>query len=152
MISAMPEQPPPPGNPAAPLLAAARAAVEEKTRRGVYTPELRARLAEPLDMQPDPGFAAGPAWPEVGRTTDVTPDPPIISTRPVVGTAVRAAKGAVRRGLRWYLGPVTAQVTSHNRAVAEVLAEHNRQIVELRREVELLQRRLAETEGHAGPA
>ena len=128
------------------LLARARAAVEENTRRGVYTPEFRALLDEPLDIRPDPAFAAGPAWGEAVRTADIDPEPPVISTRAVVGPLLRGLKGAVRRGLRWYLPPVTAQVTAHNRAVVDVLAEHSREIVRLRREVEAMRRRVAALE------
>ena len=135
-----------PDDPAADLLARARAAVAEKTARGIYTPDLRARLAEPLDLRPDPSFAAGPAWDEAVRTAAISPDPPIISTRPVVGPLIRVLKGAVRRSLRWYVAPVTAQVTAHNQAVVEVLAEHSRHIVELRREVDRLRRRVAALE------
>ncbi len=132
------------------LLARARAAVEEKTRRGVYTPEFRALLDEPLDIRPDPAFAAGPAWDEVVRTAAIDPHPPIISTRPVIGPLLRRLKSAVRRSLRWYLPPVTAQVSTHNQAVVEVLAEHSRYIVELRREVEALRRRVAALEAETG--
>ncbi|HEV7677197.1 MAG TPA: hypothetical protein VGQ42_01355 [Candidatus Dormibacteraeota bacterium] len=131
------------------LLARARAAVEEKTDRGVYTAEFRALLDEPLDIRPDPAFAAGPAWGEALRTADIDPEPPIVSTRPVIGPLVRGLKGAVRRGLRWYLPPVTAQVTAHNRAVVDVLAEHSREIVRLRREVEALRRRVVAVEAQA---
>ena len=128
------------------LLARARAAVADKTARGVYSPEFRARLAEPLDVRPDPSFAAGPAWDEAVRTAAISPDPPIISTRPVIGPVIRALKNLVRRSLRWYIAPVTAQQTSHNQAVIEVLAEHSRHIVELRREVERLRRRVVALE------
>ena len=128
------------------LHARARAAVADKTARGVYGPEFRARLAEPLDIRPDPSFAAGPAWEAAVDTAAISPDPPIISTRPVIGPVIRALKALVRRSLRWYLAPVTAQATSHNQAVIEVLAEHSRHIVELRREVERLRRRVADLE------
>lgn len=131
------------------LLARARAAVAEKTRQGVYSLDLRARLAEPLDLRPDPSFAAGPAWEEARRTTDVSPDPPVISTRPVVGALIRALKRLAARGLRWYFGPVAAQATAHNRAVMEVLDAHSREIVELRREVDRLRRRVVELEAEA---
>ena len=128
------------------LLARARTAVADKTTRGVYSPDFRARLAEPLDIRPDPSFAAGPAWDEAIRTASISPDAPIISTRPVIGPIIRALKSFVRRSLRWYLAPVTAQVSAHNQAVVEVLAEHSRHIVELRREVERLRRRVADLE------
>jgi hypothetical protein len=125
------------------LLARARASVEAKTKRGVYTPELLASLDEPLDFRPDPAFAAGPAWPEAVRTAAVAVEPPARSTRPLAGPVITALKRAVERGLRWYLPPVAEQVSAHNRAVIDVLAEHNKQIVELRAEMEQLRRRLA---------
>lgn len=128
------------------LVARARAAVADKIARGVYSPEFLALLNEPLEIRPDPAFAAGPTWPEAVRTAEVSPDPPIISRRPVVGPILRALKRLVRRSLRWYLAPVTSQVTAHNQAVVEVLAEHSRQIVEMRREVERLRRRVVELE------
>jgi ubiquinone biosynthesis protein UbiJ len=70
----------------------------------------------------------------------------------VIGSVLRALKLALRRSLRWYLAPVTTQVTAHNQAVVEVLAEHSRQIVELRREVDRLRRRVAALEAEAGEA
>jgi hypothetical protein len=134
------------------LLARARAAVAEKTARGIYSPEFRARLAEPLEIRPNPAFAAGPAWDEAVRTATVSPDAPIISTRPVVGRVIRVLKVAARRSLHWYVAPVTGQVTAHNQAVVDVLAEHSRHIVELRREVDQLRRRVAALEARAADA
>jgi hypothetical protein len=125
------------------LLVRARAAVADKRARGIYTPEFVAMLEEPLDIRPDPAFAAGPSWEEAVRTVPVSANAPIVSTRPVIGPLLRALKALVRRSLHWYLAPVTAQVTAHNQAVVEVLAEHSREIVALRREVELLRRRVA---------
>ena len=132
------------------LLARARAAVADKTARGVYTPEFVGLLEEPLEIRPDPAFAAGPSWEEAVRTAAVSAEPPIISTRPVIGPLLRALKLLVRRSLRWYLGPVTAQVSAHNQAVVDVLAEHSREIVELRHEVASLRRRLSALERQAG--
>jgi hypothetical protein len=131
------------------LLERARAAVADKMARGVYSPEFLALLNEPLEIRPDPAFAAGPSWEEAVRTAAVTPEPPIISTRPVVGPVLRALKRALRRSLRWYLAPVAAQVSSHNQAVLEVLEEHSRHIVELRREVDRLRRQVAALEREA---
>ena len=125
------------------VLAVARASVREKHRRGVYTPALLAALNEPLDIRPDPAFAGGVAWPEAVRSVTVTVEPPPVSTRPVAGPVVTALKRAVERALHWYLPPVAEQVTRHNRAVMDVLSEHNRQIVELRREVDQLRQRIA---------
>ena len=133
------------------LLARARAAVADKKARGVYTAEFVALLDEPLDIRPDPALAAGPSWDEAVRTAPVSPDAPIVSTRPLIGPVLRALKSFVRRSLRWYLGPVTAQMSSHNQAVIDVLAEHSREIIELRREVDRL-RRDAERSGGAPPA
>ena len=132
------------------LLARARAAVADKTARGVYTPEFVALLEEPLEIRPDPAFAAGPSWEEAVRTAQVSAEPPIISTRPVIGPFLRALKLLVRRSLRWYLGPVAAQVSAHNQAVVDVLAEHSREIVELRHEVARLRRRVGALERQAG--
>ncbi len=125
------------------LLVRARASVADKRARGIYTPEFVAMLEEPLQIRPDPAFAAGPSWEEAVRTAAVSPDAPIISTRPVIGPLVRALKLIVRRSLRWYIAPVTAQVSAHNQAVIEVLAEHSREIIELRNEVDRLRRQVA---------
>jgi hypothetical protein len=64
------------------------------------------------------------------RTADVSPHPAL--TRPV------AVKRAIRRGLRWYLWPFTAQVTAHNRAVADVVEEHRRALAWMSMEAERL--------------
>jgi len=125
------------------LLARAQAGVADKKARGIYGPAFVALLEEPLEIRPDPAFAAGPAWPEAVRTAPVSPDAPIVSTRPLIGPILRALKSLVRRSLRWYLAPVTAQVSSHNQAVIDVLAEHSRELIELRREVNRLRREAA---------
>jgi len=130
------------------VMAEIRATAAEKRRTGVYTEEFLAALEEPLDIEPDPAFAAGPRWPEVGATAEIHPWAPLISTRPVVGPLIIAAKRLVRRLLRWYLWPVTDQVTVHNRAVAGVLDEHSREIGRLRIEADRLRRRLADIERH----
>ena len=128
------------------ILRRARVMAEEKTRQGAYTPELLAALAEPLDLRPDPAVVAGPAWPEAVRTAAVSVEPPQPSGRAGVGPPLTAVKRAVDRAMRWYLPPVAAQVTRHNQAVLEVLAEHNRQILELRQEVDRLRERVAALE------
>lgn len=128
------------------ILARASASLDAKLQRGAYPPELLDALAEPLDLRPDPEVAGGPAWSEALSTAEVHVGPPPPSSRPGLGPAVTAVKRAVERGLRWYLPPVVAQVTRHNRAVMEVLAEHNRHIVELRSEVDRLRRRVAALE------
>jgi hypothetical protein len=128
------------------LLARASSSVEEKMRRGTYSPGLLAALAEPLDVRPDPSLAGGVAWPEAVRTATVTVEAPPRSTRPLAGPVVTALKRAVQRSLGWYLPPVAEQITRHNRAVIEVLAEHNRQIVDLHQQLARLRRRVAELE------
>ncbi len=132
------------------LLQRARAAAEDKQRRGVYSAELLDALAEPLDLRPDPGIAAGGAWPEVVRSAEVRVEEPPPSTRPLVGPLIGAGRRAVARALRWYLPPVADQVTRHNRAVVDVLQEHNRHIVELHLELERLRRRVAALERELG--
>src|SRR4029077_3460928 len=122
---------------AASLLARARAAAAEKTVRSTYSPEFRALLAEPLDIRPDPV---------------VSPDPEIISTRPLTGPAVRAFKRTVHRSLRWYFASVTAQVTAHNQAVSEVIAEQRDRIVELGHEWDGLRLRVTSLEAELTPA
>lgn len=128
------------------LLAHARALRDDKVQRGVYPPELIDALDEPLDVRPDPDAAGGVTWPEAQRTATVAVEPPPRSTRPAIGPLLTALKRGVNRALHWYLPPVAEQVSRHNHAVVDVLAEHNRQIVELRRELELLRRRVAELE------
>jgi hypothetical protein len=54
------------------------------------------------------------------------------------GPPVSGLKRAIRRALRWYLWPITAHMSGHNRAVAEVAVEHERQLAWLRMELERL--------------
>jgi len=115
------------------ILAEIRAAAADKRRSGTYPPEFLALLEEPLAIDPDPTFVAGPAWQEAVRSADARVDLQLDSTRPLVGSLVVFTKRLVRRALRWYLPPVIDQVNAHHRAVVEVLAEHNRQIADLQR-------------------
>jgi hypothetical protein len=133
------------------LLARARSSLDEKIRQGKYPPALRAALAEPLDIRPEPSFAAGIAWREAVRTASVGVDAPRGSARPFVGPLVTVLKRSVHRGLRWYLPPVAEQVARHNQAVIDVLAEHNRQITALRADLERLRRRVAALEARDRP-
>ncbi len=66
------------------------------------------------------------------------------SARPVIGPSIRLAKRLVRRGLRWYLGPVVAQQTRFNHAVVEMLEKLRLQNEVLTAEVEQLQARTPE--------
>ena len=61
------------------------------------------------------------------------------SARPVIGPTIRLAKRAVRRGLRWYLGPIVAQQTRFNHATVEMLEKLRLQNEALSAEVERLQ-------------
>lgn len=61
------------------------------------------------------------------------------SARPVIGPSIRLAKRAVRRGLRWYVGPIMAQQTRFNHAAVEVLEKLRLQNEALSAEVESLQ-------------
>lgn len=144
MILAMLDEHRTPGELQQRLLAQAERSVAEKSAH--YPRSLRAALAQPLDMRPDPSLVAGVAWPEAVRTARIDGEPPIASSRPVVGPGVRFVKRLIRRSLRWYLQPVVEQVNRHNAAVIDVLGAHNREILELRREVERLRRRVAELE------
>jgi hypothetical protein len=67
----------------------------------------------------------------VQRTAEISPHPALTGRAPSV-----AAKRAVRRALRWYLWPFTAQATAHNRAVADVVEEHRRTLTWMRMETE----------------
>lgn len=60
------------------------------------------------------------------------------SDRPVVGPAVRFAKRAVRRGLRWYVGPIVEQQNRVNQAMLDVMERLHLQNERLACELELL--------------
>jgi SAM-dependent methyltransferase len=54
------------------------------------------------------------------QQADVVVEFPSGSARPVVGPAIRFAKRLVRRGLRWYVGPIMAHQSRFNHAVLDV--------------------------------
>jgi len=60
------------------------------------------------------------------------------SDRPVVGPAVRFAKRAVRRGLRWYVGPIIEQQSRVNHMLLDVMERLHLQNERLTCEVETL--------------
>jgi len=60
------------------------------------------------------------------------------SNRPVIGPAIRFAKRAVRRGLRWYLKPVMEQQIRFNHAVLDLLEKLRLQNENLRTELDAL--------------
>jgi hypothetical protein len=132
------------------LMAEVRQTVERKRAEGVYSEEFLALLREPLDLQPDPAFVAGPAWSEVERTATIDSTLPAESRRPVVGGTIGATKRAAQWALRWYLPPLMERVSAHNRAVVAVLAEHNRQINDMQRSLDRL-RQLVEPPEDAPP-
>ncbi|HXA29574.1 MAG TPA: hypothetical protein VN193_12615 [Candidatus Angelobacter sp.] len=76
------------------------------------------------------------------RTAEVSPHHRLDRRLPVVGPAAVAVERALRRGLRWYLWPVTARTSSHNRAVAEVVEAQRRELSRLRLDAERLDRDL----------
>jgi hypothetical protein len=94
---------------------------------GHRTVAVRAMPAEARRRQP------------LGRTAEVSPHPALDARF----RAVVAVERTVRRALRWYLWPVTAQTSSHNRAVAEVVEAQRRELARLRIEAERLDHDLA---------
>jgi hypothetical protein len=100
------------------------------------TPGVATRATEPASAA-TMGWtgAAGPRRSAVDGTTSIQPYSDLTGSRVAI-----ALKRAVRRALRWYLWPLTARITTHNRAVSAVLAEHRRQIAVLRLETERVQR------------
>jgi hypothetical protein len=63
------------------------------------------------------------------------------SGRPVIGPSVRFAKRAVRRALRWYIGPVAEQQTRFNHATLDLVERLRMQNERLETEVETLRSR-----------
>lgn len=75
------------------------------------------------------------------------------SDRPVVGPAVRFAKRVVRRGLRWYVGPIIEQQSRVNHQMLDVMERLRLQNERLTCEVEAMARLLEEREqAPANPA
>ena len=64
------------------------------------------------------------------------------SDRPVVGPAIRFAKRAVRRGLRWYVGPIVDQQNRVNQMLLDVMERLRLQNERLASEVEGLAKSL----------
>ncbi len=59
------------------------------------------------------------------------------SSRPVIGPAIRFGKRVVRRGLRWYLGPVAEQQSRFNNAMLDLVERLRLENERLRNELEL---------------
>ena len=72
------------------------------------------------------------------------------SDRPVVGPAVRFAKRAVRRGLRWYVGPIVDQQNRVNQMLLDVMERLRLQNERLTSEVEALTKALADQRADPG--
>jgi len=68
------------------------------------------------------------------------------STRPFIGSAIRFAKRAVRRGLRWYVAPMMDQQTRFNNATLDIAERLRLQNERLLLEVDQLRRALNDTE------
>jgi hypothetical protein len=60
------------------------------------------------------------------------------SDRPLIGPAVRFAKRAVRRGLRWYVGPIAAQQSRFNHVTLDLIEKLRAENEWLRAELEAL--------------
>jgi hypothetical protein len=75
------------------------------------------------------------------------------SDRPVVGPAIRFAKRAVRRLLRWYVTPMWEQQNRFNHALLDMLEKLRLQNETLRAELDELRRRepTAQDGGAVGP-
>lgn len=58
------------------------------------------------------------------------------SDRPVFGPAVRMAKRAVRRGLRWYIGPIAEQQSRFNHMAIDLLEKARLENERLRNELD----------------
>src|SRR5467141_2806720 len=67
------------------LMREIRQTVADKRAAGVYSAEFLALLEEPLEIEPDPTFVAGPVWEDAVRSTVPQVDLPPVSRRPVVG-------------------------------------------------------------------
>ena len=85
---------------------------------------------QPTAQLPSP--TAAPRLHPLHRTAEISPYRPLSGTGPVT----MVLKRALRRALRWYLWPLTTQMSRHNRAVADAVAEHRRQLTRLHLEVE----------------
>ncbi len=68
------------------------------------------------------------------------------SDRPVVGRAIRFAKRAMRRSLRWYVTPMWEQQNRFNQALLDLIEALRLQTENLRSELDEL--RLRESTGH----
>ena len=82
---------------------------------------------------------------------DVAIEFPSGSDRPVIGPALRLGKRVVRRGLRWYIGPITGQQNRVNHMMLDVMERLRLENERLTCEVEALGRLLEERPPEAMP-
>jgi hypothetical protein len=75
---------------------------------------------------------------------DIAIEFPSGSARPVVGPAILFAKRLVRRGLRWYLGPIIEEQSRFNHSVLDLLEGLRLQQEQLRSELDDMRERVAE--------
>ncbi len=87
----------------------------------------------------------------VRQPADIAIEFPSGSDRPVVGPAVRFAKKAVRRGLRWYVGPIMEHQSRVNHMLLDVMERLRLQNERLTADVEALASALEEQTARAGP-
>lgn len=80
----------------------------------------------------------------VRTKADISIEFPSGSARPVVGPAILFGKRVVRRGLRWYLGPIIEEQSRFNHSVLDLLEGLRLQQERLRADLDDLRDRLAE--------
>ena len=70
----------------------------------------------------------------------------------MVGPVVRIAKRAVRRGLRWYIGPIMEQQSRVNQQLLDVLERLRLENERLACEVEVMANALEQGAGRTAPS
>ena len=100
--------------------------------RSADVPDVMASVAATLDeyspspntqrvLEPAPEGDVDVNVSRLRRLADVELEFPSGSDRPVVGSAVRLAKRAVRRALRWYVAPIMEQQARFNHGALDVI-------------------------------
>ncbi len=74
------------------------------------------------------------------------------SARPVLGAAVRMGKRAVRRGLRWYLGPIMEQQSRFNHMTIDLLEKARLENERLRARLDALAGDTPASDPEPGPS
>lgn len=95
--------------------------------------------------------AAAPRRHRLHESAEVRPYGALGPGLPVVGAVGVVLKKATRRVLRWYLWPVAGRLSAHNLAVADVVAEHRRQLTRVALEVERADRNATLLAGEDAP-